>query len=145
MIWKSLKEPELKNATKAQRRLRTKSGTAGRSTFSEIALLHFSVCVFHPSLSHTLQMSFLCFYLCYSSRHRLIISRFQYHIPRKMTFGYCESHIPHQLNQLQAKRDDYIILTRVLETHPVNKSFPQRRRLCGPDQPPVVAHYRKIN
>ena len=54
MIWKSLKEPKLKNATKAQRRLRTKPGKAGRSTFSENSTAtFFGMCFSSFSLSHS--------------------------------------------------------------------------------------------
>lgn len=65
MIWKSLKEPELKNDTKAQRRLRTKSGTAGRSTFSEnCTATFFGMCFSSFSLSHFAnELSLLLFML----------------------------------------------------------------------------------
>ena len=140
MIWKSSKESKCRNASKPQKRLRTRSGKSGPSTFSgHFTSTFFDIFSFF-SLSHSPDCLSQLLFTCYSSRHRLASFRFQYHILREMTFGcYSGQMSPTDPISCRPEGGSHYTYRDAGELTLWIKGLQEGRWPCGLDWPPAVA------
>lgn len=78
---------------KAQKRLRTRSGKAGRNPFFDHlpSTFSFGMSFSFSSLTHSADWLCQLLFTCYNFRHRLFMSGLKHHSPGNMTFGCCTS------------------------------------------------------
>lgn len=127
MMWRGFKEPKHRNTSNDQKQLKTSSGKACISAFSE-HLSSIYVDMFSSFfLSFSLQVGFSAsIYLLQCPSQ---IDYFQIIIPYPWRDGLWvlyRSQVPHQPNQLLSRREDHIINREMLRAHSLNQGSPRK-------------------